>query len=98
MLGLNAVVFPGDRRRVEPGSGERGLLAVSGFLPVGYYKDPEKTERTFRVFEGRRWSVPGDWAAVEADGSLILLGRGSQVVNTGGEKIFREEFVAAIKR
>jgi fatty-acyl-CoA synthase len=74
------------------------MLAVSGYLPVGYYKDAEKTERTFKIFEGRRWSVPGDWATVEADGSLRLLGRGSQVINTGGEKVFPEEVEEAIKR
>jgi fatty-acyl-CoA synthase len=94
----NSACFTEDGRRVEPGSGERGLLAVSGFLPVGYYKDPEKTERTFKVFEGRRWSVPGDWATVEADGTLKLLGRGSQVINTGGEKVFPEEVEEAVKR
>jgi len=98
MLGLNTAVFTEDRRRVEPGSGERGLIAVSGFLPVGYYKDPEKTARTFWEMEGRRWSVPGDFATVEADGSLKLLGRGSQVINTGGEKVFPEEVEEAIKR
>src|SRR5258706_414384 len=85
-------------RRVEAGSGERGLVCVSGFLPAGYYKDPEKSDRTFKMFEGRRWSVPGDFATVEADGSLKLLGRGSQVVNTGGEKVFPEEVEEAIKR
>jgi acyl-CoA synthetase (AMP-forming)/AMP-acid ligase II len=98
MVTANSACFTEDGRRVEPGSGERGLLAVSGYLPVGYYKDPEKTERTFKVFEGRRWSVPGDWATVEADGSLKLLGRGSQVINTGGEKVFPEEVEEAIKR
>jgi fatty-acyl-CoA synthase len=98
MVGVNSAVFTEDGRRVEPGSGERGLVAVSGFLPVGYYKDPEKTARTFREFEGRRWSVPGDFATVEADGSLKLLGRGSQVVNTGGEKVFPEEVEEALKR
>jgi len=97
-LGPNCAVFTEDGRRVEPGSGERGLVAVTGFLPVGYYKDQEKTDRTFKVFEGRRWSVPGDWATVEADGSLKLLGRGSQVINTGGEKVFPEEVEEAIKR
>jgi len=97
MLGLNTAVFTEDRRRVEPGSGERGLIAVSGFLPVGYYKDPEKTARTFWEMEGRRWSVPGDFATVEADGGLRLLGRGSQVINTGGEKVFPEEVEEAIK-
>ncbi|HTX48777.1 MAG TPA: AMP-binding protein [Caulobacteraceae bacterium] len=97
MVTPNSACFTEDGRRVEPGSGERGLLAVSGFLPAGYYKDPEKTARTFRVFEGRRWSVPGDWATVEADGALKLLGRGSQVINTGGEKVFPEEVEEALK-
>ncbi|MEO8927669.1 MAG: AMP-binding protein [Caulobacteraceae bacterium] len=98
MVGPNAAVFTEDGRRVEPGSGERGQVAVSGFLPVGYYKDPEKTARTFRDYEGRRWSIPGDFATVEADGTLRLLGRGSQVINTGGEKVFPEEVEEAIKR
>jgi 3-oxocholest-4-en-26-oate---CoA ligase len=98
MVTANSACFTEDGRRVQPGSGERGLLAVSGYLPAGYYKDPEKTERTFRTFEGRRWSVPGDWATVEADGTLKLLGRGSQVINTGGEKVFPEEVEEAVKR
>jgi fatty-acyl-CoA synthase len=98
MVGPNAAVFTEDGRRVQPGSGERGLVAVSGYIPAGYYKDPEKSARTFRTFEGRRWSVPGDFATVEADGSLTLLGRGSQVINTGGEKVFPEEVEEAIKR
>jgi fatty-acyl-CoA synthase len=98
MVGPNSAVFTEDGRRVEPGSGERGQVAVSGFLPLGYYKDPEKTARTFPEFEGRRWSVPGDFATVESDGSLTLLGRGSQVINTGGEKVFPEEVEEAIKR
>ncbi len=98
MLGPNTAVFTEDGRRVEPGSGERGLLALAGFLPVGYYKDDEKSAKTFRTFEGRRWSVPGDFATVEADGTLQLLGRGSQVVNTGGEKVFPEEVEEALKR
>ena len=62
MVGPNAAVFTEDGRRVEPGSGERGQVAVSGFIPVGYYKDQEKTARTFQMFEGRRWSIPGDFA------------------------------------
>ncbi|MDP3748058.1 MAG: acyl-CoA synthetase, partial [Phenylobacterium sp.] len=66
--------------------------------PVGYYKDEEKSAKTFRTFEGTRWSVPGDWATVEADGSITLLGRGSQVINTGGEKVFPEEVEEALKR
>jgi acyl-CoA synthetase (AMP-forming)/AMP-acid ligase II len=96
-VGLNSAVFTADGRRVEPGSGERGLVAVSGHIPLGYYKDPDKTAKTFPTFEGRRWSVPGDWAEVNADGSLKLLGRGSQSINTGGEKVFPEEVEEALK-
>jgi len=97
MLGPTCAVFTEDGRRVAPGSAERGLVAVSGFLPMGYYKDPEKSARTFLTFEGIRWSVPGDWAEVNADGSLKLLGRGSQCINTGGEKVFPEEVEEALK-
>jgi acyl-CoA synthetase (AMP-forming)/AMP-acid ligase II len=95
--GPNCVVFTEDGRRVEPGSGERGLVAVTGLLPRGYYKDEEKTAKTFRTIEGVRWSVPGDWAEVNADGSLKLLGRGSVCINTGGEKVFPEEVEEALK-
>jgi len=98
MLGPNCGVFTEDGRRVEPGSGERGLVAVSGFLPAGYYKDEAKTASTFKVIEGIRWSVPGDWAEVNADGTLKLLGRGSVCINTGGEKVFPEEVEEALKR
>ena len=97
MLGPNCAVFTEEGRRVEPGSGERGLVAVSGFLPVGYYKDAEKSAKTFKVMEGQRWSVPGDWAEVNLDGTLKLLGRGSQCINTGGEKVFPEEVEEALK-
>ena len=97
MLGPTCGVFTEDGRRVEPGSGERGQVAVSGFLPVGYYKDPEKSAKTFKIMEGVRWSVPGDWAEVNEDGSLKLLGRGSQCINTGGEKVFPEEVEEALK-
>jgi fatty-acyl-CoA synthase len=97
MLGPTCAVFTEDGRRVEPGSPERGQVATSGFIPVGYYKDPEKSAKTFKVFEGIRWSVPGDWAEVNADGSLKLLGRGSQCINTGGEKVFPEEVEEALK-
>lgn len=98
IAGPECAVFTEDHRRVEPGSGERGLVAVGGHLPLGYYGDEEKTERTFPVIEGKRWSIPGDWATVEADGSLRLLGRGSQCINTGGEKVFPEEVEEALKR
>lgn len=97
VLGPNCAVFSEDGRRLQPGSSERGLVAVSGFLPVGYYKDPDKTAKTFKIIEGQRWSVPGDWAEVNADGSLKLLGRGSVCINTGGEKVFPEEVEETLK-
>jgi acyl-CoA synthetase (AMP-forming)/AMP-acid ligase II len=97
MLGPRCAVFTEDGRRVEPGSGESGMVAISGLTPLGYYKDELKTAQTFRTFEGVRWSVPGDWAEVDADGSLKLLGRGSVCINTGGEKVFPEEVEEALK-
>jgi acyl-CoA synthetase (AMP-forming)/AMP-acid ligase II len=72
-------------------------VAVGGFQPIGYYKDPEKTAATFIEFEGKRYSCPGDYAMVEADGQLTLLGRGSVVINTGGEKVFPEEVEEVLK-
>jgi fatty-acyl-CoA synthase len=91
-------VFTADDREVEPGSDEVGMVAAGGNVPLGYYKDPEKSARTFRVIDGVRYSFPGDFAKVAEDGSLILLGRGSQVINTGGEKVFPEEVEEAVKR
>ena len=96
-LGPTCAVFMEDGTRVEAGSGEQGMVAVSGFIPLGYYKDEVKSAQTFRTYEGVRWSVPGDWAEVEADGSLKLLGRGSVCINTGGEKVFPEEVEEALK-
>jgi fatty-acyl-CoA synthase len=97
-IGPSCAVFTEDGHRVEPGSGERGLVAVGGFIPLGYYKDEAKSAQTFRTFEDRRWSVPGDWAEVNEDGTLVLLGRGSVCINTGGEKVFPEEVEEALKR
>ena len=91
-------VFTEDDREVEPGSDEVGMVAAGGNVPLGYYKDEEKSARTFRVIDGERYSFPGDFAKVAADGTLILLGRGSQVINTGGEKVFPEEVEEAVKR
>jgi acyl-CoA synthetase (AMP-forming)/AMP-acid ligase II len=91
-------VFTDDGRLVEPGSDDIGMVAAGGNVPLGYYKDPEKTARTFRVIDGERYSFPGDLAKVAADGTLILLGRGSQVINTGGEKVYPEEVEEAVKR
>jgi 3-oxocholest-4-en-26-oate---CoA ligase len=96
-VGENTIAITDDGRRVEPGSGEIGRVAVGGFQPIGYYKDPEKTAATFIEFEGQRYSCPGDYATVEADGTLTLLGRGSVVINTGGEKVFPEEVEEALK-
>jgi acyl-CoA synthetase (AMP-forming)/AMP-acid ligase II len=96
-IGPDCAVFTEDGRRVAPSSGERGLIALAGYGPVGYYKDSEKSARTFPVMEGRRWSIPGDWALVEADGAIRLLGRGSQCINTGGEKVFPEEVEEVLK-
>ena len=97
-LGPTCAVFTEDGRRVVPGSGERGLVAVGGNIPMGYYKDETKSAQTFRTFEGTRWSVPGDWAEILADGTLVLLGRGSVCINTGGEKVFPEEVEEVLKR
>ena len=91
-------VFTDDDREIEPGSDEVGMVAAGGNVPIGYYKDEEKSARTFRVINGVRYSFPGDFAKIGADGSLILLGRGSQVINTGGEKVFPEEVEEAVKR
>ena len=91
-------VFTDDDREIEPGSDEVGMVAAGGNVPIGYYKDEEKSARTFRVVNGVRYSFPGDFAKIAADGSLILLGRGSQVINTGGEKVFPEEVEEAVKR
>ena len=91
-------VFDEDDREVEPGSGKAGIVGLSGGVPDGYFKDEAKSARTFREVNGVRYSFPGDWALVEADGSLTLLGRGSQCINTGGEKVFPEEVEEVIKR
>ena len=91
-------VFTDDDREVVAGSGEAGMVAAGGNVPIGYFKDPEKSARTFRTIRGVRYSFPGDMATVNADGSLALLGRGSQVINTAGEKVFPEEVEEAVKR
>jgi acyl-CoA synthetase (AMP-forming)/AMP-acid ligase II len=84
-------VIGANGRDVEPGSGEPGLIAFAGRQPLGYYKDPDKTAEVFRTLDGRRHSVPGDWAVVASDGSVTLLGRGSACINTGGEKVYPDE-------
>jgi fatty-acyl-CoA synthase len=98
VLGETARVITDDGRDVEPGSGETGRVAVRGYTPVGYYKDPEKSAATFVTLDGDTYSIPGDYATVEADGSLTLLGRGSVCINTGGEKVFPEEVEEVLKQ
>ena len=91
------VVFDENLVPVEPGSGVIGKIARSGDIPQGYYNDPKKTAEVFVEVGGTRYVMPGDYATVEADGSITLLGRGSIVINSGGEKIFPEEVESAVR-
>ena len=93
----DTVVFDEDMAQVQPGSGVIGKIARSGDIPVGYYNDPMKTAETFITVDGTRYVMPGDFATVEEDGSITLLGRGSVVINSGGEKIFPEEVESAVR-
>ncbi|WCO66149.1 acyl-CoA synthetase [Iamia majanohamensis] len=96
--GRDAVVLDDDLVPVEPGSGTVGRLARGGNIPVGYHKDEAKTAATFVVAaDGERYAVPGDFATVEADGQITLLGRGSVCINSGGEKIYPEEVESSLK-
>jgi 3-oxocholest-4-en-26-oate---CoA ligase len=85
-------------RDVVPGSGQSGRLAVGGYIPLGYYGDPDKTAATFVVLDGRRYVIAGDWATVDADGGITLLGRGSSCINTAGEKVYPEEVEEVLKQ
>ncbi len=91
------VVLDEEGNEVKPGSGVRGLIAKKGNIPVGYYKDEKKTAETFKIFNGVRYAIPGDYALVEEDGTVTMLGRGSVSINSGGEKIYPEEVEAALK-
>ena len=94
----DAVVLDDDLRPIEAGSGVVGRLARHGNIPIGYLNDPEKTAATFVTGpDGVRYVIPGDYATVEADGSITMLGRGSVSINTGGEKVFPEEIENALK-
>jgi acyl-CoA synthetase (AMP-forming)/AMP-acid ligase II len=95
----NMSVLDDDMRPITPGSGQVGRLARKGAIPLGYYKDQVKTDSTFVPDpDGVRWVIPGDFATVEEDGTILLLGRGSACINTGGEKVFPDEVEAALKR
>ena len=91
-------VFTDNDQEVKPGSGDIGMIAAGGNVPIGYYKDTEKSAKTFREIGGVRYSFPGDYATIEADGSITLLGRGSMCINTAGEKVFPEEVEEVVKR
>ena len=93
----DVIVLGDDGAIVEPGSGIRGLVGTSGMIPQGYYKDPVKSAQTFKEVHGKRYSFPGDYALVEEDGSITLLGRGSNCINSAGEKIYPEEVEEALK-
>ncbi|MGZ8762389.1 MAG: AMP-binding enzyme, partial [Acidimicrobiia bacterium] len=94
---LDSIVVDDDLKPVEPGSDQIGRVARTGNIPLGYYEDPERTAQVFFERDGVRYSIPGDFAKVEADGQVTLLGRGSIVINTGGEKVFPEEVEGVLK-
>jgi acyl-CoA synthetase (AMP-forming)/AMP-acid ligase II len=97
-LGPDVAVIDDANRIIDPSRvGEIGRLARSGSVPVGYYKDPEKSAATFLEVDGQRYSVPGDFARIEEGNIVTLLGRGSNCINTGGEKVYPEEVEMALK-
>jgi 3-oxocholest-4-en-26-oate---CoA ligase len=95
--GEGTLVIDDDGVPIAPGTGAVGRLARTGHIPLRYHKDPDKTARTFTEIDGVRYSIPGDMARVEDDGAITLLGRGSNCINTGGEKVFPEEVEGAVK-
>ena len=96
-IGPHCKVFSEDGREIEPGSDEPGFIARGGAVPLGYYKDEEKTAKTYKTINGVRYAIPGDWCTVAEDGTLTLLGRGSNCINSAGEKIYPEEVEEALK-
>ena len=100
-LNPGLIVLMDDGNLAEPGTEDTGLIGISGdvaMIPIGYYKDEKKSAETFREYNGTRYSFPGDYAKIEADGQIILLGRGSNCINSAGEKIYPEEVEEAIKK
>ena len=100
-LNPGMIVLKDNGELVEPGSDDMGLLGISGdvaMIPLGYYKDEKKSAETFREYRGTRYSFPGDYAKIESDGSIVLLGRGSNCINSAGEKIYPEEVEEALKK
>jgi acyl-CoA synthetase (AMP-forming)/AMP-acid ligase II len=96
-IGPNCKVFTPGGKEVAPGSAEKGYIARSGPIPLGYYKDEKKSAETFKTYQGKRWSIPGDWCTVSADGTIVLHGRGSACINTAGEKVYPEEVEETLK-
>ena len=97
-LNPGVIVLADDGEILSPGSEKIGLIGTSGLVPVGYYKDEKKSAETFREVDGVRYSFPGDYAKLEADGTITLLGRGSNCINSAGEKIYPEEVEEALKK
>ena len=98
VLNPGVIVITDEGEIVEPGSDKMGKIGTSGLVPLGYFKDEKKSAETFKEFQGTRYSFPGDYAKVELDGTITLLGRGSNCINTAGEKVYPEEVEEAIKR
>jgi len=96
-VGSHCKVFSEDGREIKAGSSEPGFIAQRGAIALGYYKDEIKTDQVYKIIDGVRYGVPGDWCTVEADGTLTLLGRGSTCINTGGEKVYPEEIEEVLK-
>ena len=97
-LNPGVIVIADDGEILKPGTEKIGLIGTSGLVPVGYYKDEKKSAETFKEIDGIRYSFPGDYAKLEEDGTITLLGRGSNCINSAGEKIYPEEVEEAIKR
>ena len=97
VLNPGVIVVTDDGEIVEPGSDKMGKIGTSGLVPLGYFKDEKKSAETFKEFQGVRYSFPGDYALLEEDGSITLLGRGSNCINTAGEKVYPEEVEEALK-
>ncbi|MDQ1706216.1 MAG: 3-oxocholest-4-en-26-oate---CoA ligase [Frankiaceae bacterium] len=96
-VNARSAVLGDDLKPIVPGSGDIGRLAQRGHVPLGYYKDPEKTAASFVTIDGERWVLLGDMATIEADGTIAILGRGAVCINTGGEKVYPEEVEAVLK-
>ncbi len=97
-LNPGVIVLSDDGKEVEPGSDTMGKIGTSGLVPDGYFKDEKKSAETFKEINGVRYSFPGDYATINADGTINLLGRGSNCINTAGEKVYPEEVEEAIKK